>query len=100
MHLENDSYIVACQAKDTGLRWLDPDAKRVEKDRGRIHVEEQNKELVLVFTSIALKDNGNWTCKGENEHKKISFNMIVYSKINSNKLNSRDLFNLNFFFTL
>lgn len=86
VHFENDSYIVSCQAligdgKRTRLRWFDSDDQWVENDRGRIHVEERENELVLVFTSISLEDNGNWTCEAEKDNKKIAFNMIVYSKM-------------------
>lgn len=82
-HFENESYVVACQALvgKKRLRWFDSEGKWIENDRGRIHVKEKDNEMLLVFTSISLEDKGKWTCEAEEGHKKISFNMIVYSKL-------------------
>lgn len=82
VHFENDSYIVSCQANGTRLRWIDSNSKWIDEHRGRIFIEDRGNESVLIFTSISLADNGNWTCEAERGNRKISFNMIVYSKLN------------------
>lgn len=82
VHFENDSYIVACQANETRLRWFNPQSQWVEDNLGRVHIEEQHEnELSLVFSSIQYSDNGNWTCQAEKNNQKTSFSMIVYSKL-------------------
>lgn len=86
VHYENDSYIVACQANGTRVRWLDPNNKWVDQHEKRHHVEERTlmtlNESSLVFNSISASDNGTWTCEAEKDNRKLTFTMIVYSKFN------------------
>lgn len=80
VHFENDSYIVSCQANETRLRWFDPNNVWIENNRGRVHIEQRENELSLIFTSIQHDDNGNWTCEAEKGNRKLAFSMIVYSE--------------------
>lgn len=79
VHFENDSYIVSCQANNTRLAWLNPKNQWIDNHRGRIHIEDRGNELTLVFSSILMADNGNWTCVAEKDERKMFFSMIVYS---------------------
>lgn len=83
VHFENDSYIISCAANTkTRLRWLDPDNIWIDKSRGGVHVEQKNdEELSLVFKSISSAHNGTFICEAEKDNRKISFNMIVYSRM-------------------
>lgn len=71
-----------CQAKNVTVRWRDPQNNVIRGNRGRVHVEESEGKVALMFLHIELEDAGHWTCEADKGNVKTSFHMAVYSKSN------------------
>lgn len=76
----NEGHLVICGGDaDDNLKWLTPHGMEVNY-KGRVHVEKVNGQLRLIFESIKLEDQGEWTCVSEFEEggDGKSFIMNVY----------------------
>lgn len=72
---------MTCQGNHQ-LQWLDPNGRQLTKQKGRVHVEQRSKDLLLlVFDKIAKEDNGIWTCVSTNNSIKRNFLLNVYGKL-------------------
>lgn len=76
----NDSYMVTCfGGNGTGARWIGPENIPIPAGAGRIHTEERNKYVSLIFEYIRRNDSGSYVCAKDNE--KASFKLTVVKPI-------------------
>ncbi|XP_065095667.1 neural cell adhesion molecule 1-like [Ochlerotatus camptorhynchus] len=84
-HFVNQSRIMSCSFPDPDvkLKWRNPKNAIVSDTKGRVHIEDFDGSLSLVFESIVRADQGNWTCESNNSGvvQKKSFKMIVNEPI-------------------
>ncbi|XP_014285458.1 limbic system-associated membrane protein [Halyomorpha halys] len=76
----NDSYMVTCfGGNGTGAKWFGPENLPIPVGAGRIHTEERNNYVSLIFEYILRNDSGSYICSKDNE--KVSFKLTVVKPI-------------------
>lgn len=72
---------MTCQGNQQ-LQWLQPNGRKLTNQKGRVHVEQRSKDLLLlVFDKIEKEDNGLWTCISTNHSAKRNFTLNVYGNL-------------------
>lgn len=61
------------------MGWFDPKERQVDGEKGRIHIQEREENLLsLVFDQILAEDEGIWTCVTNKTAR--NFKLNVYGK--------------------
>ena len=80
-HFVGNTYLMTCQGNQQ-LQWLEPNGRQLTNQKGRVHVEQRSKDLLLlVFDKIEKEDNGIWTCISTNHTAKRNFTLNVYGNL-------------------
>ena len=61
------------------VKWLKPDGSQITDTKGRVHVEEKDGRLLLMFDKINSQDHGKWSCVADDDESVLKFfHMKVY----------------------
>lgn len=79
-------HFVTCNGTfSSSIRWLMPNGSEVADTKGRVHVENDDHQVRLIFDKVKFEDQGRWTClmDDDDDDKKIVekfFNLNIYGK--------------------
>ncbi|CAO1325840.1 unnamed protein product, partial [Diamesa serratosioi] len=83
VHFINEARFVTCIGRNVEhIKWLKPDGSQITDTKGRVHVEEKDGRLLLMFDKINNQDHGKWSCVADADDSVLKFfHMKVYVPI-------------------